>query len=145
MNLVKSNFSRELEAMQDRLNRFFTDAPGREEVFGFTDWDPPVDIQEREKEYTITADLPDLKKEDIKVGLENGRLTIEGERKLEKEEKGRKFHRIERQYGRFVRRFVMPGEIDGPKVQAQYKDGVLKVTLPKSAAALPKSVDVKVA
>jgi HSP20 family protein len=145
MNLAKVNPVRELEAMQDRLNRFFTETPGRDEVFGFADWEPRVDIQEGEKEYTITADLPDLKKEDIKVGVESGTLTIEGERKLEKEEKGKKFHRIERQYGQFVRRFAMPGEIDAAQVQAQYKNGVLKVTLPKSAAALPKSVEVKVA
>jgi HSP20 family protein len=145
MNLVKSNPFRDLEQIQERLNRFFTEAPARDEVFGFADWEPRVDIQEAEKEYTITADLPDMKKENIKVGLENGTLTIEGERKLEKEEKGKKFHRVERQYGHFVRRFVMPGEIDATKVQAQYKDGVLKVTLSKSAAALPKSVEVKVA
>jgi HSP20 family protein len=145
MNLVKSNPFRDLEQIQERLNRFFTEAPGRDEVFGFADWEPRVDIQEAEKEYTITADVPDMKKENIKVGLENGTLTIEGERRLEKEEKGKKFHRVERQYGHFVRRFVLPGEVDATNVQAQYKDGVLKVTLPKSAAALPKSVDVKVA
>jgi HSP20 family protein len=145
MNLIKSNPFRELEEIQERLNRFFTDIPGRGEVFAFPDWAPAVDIQESEKEYTVTADLPDVKKENIKVGLENGTLSIEGERRLEKEEKGKKFHRVERQYGHFVRRFAMPGEVDGAHVQAQYKDGVLKITLPKTAAALPKNVDVQVA
>jgi HSP20 family protein len=144
MNIVKMNPFRELEEIQGRLNRFFTQAPAQE-AFVFPDWAPPVDIQETDKEFLVTADLPEMKKEDIKVGVENGILTIEGERHLEKEEKGKKFHRVERQYGRFVRRFNLPGEIDPARVQAQYKDGTLRVTLPKSAAALPKTVDVKVA
>jgi HSP20 family protein len=144
MNIVKMNPFRELEEIQGRLNRFFTEAP-EQEAFVFPDWAPPVDIQETDKEFLVTADLPEMKKEEIKVGVENGILTIEGERRLEKEEKGKKFHRVERQYGRFVRRFNMPGEIDPARVQAQYKDGTLKVTLPKSAAALPKTVEVKVA
>jgi HSP20 family protein len=145
MNIVKFNPFRELEEIQGRLNRFFNDAPARDEAFGFPDWAPPVDIQEGEKEYTVTVDLPEMKKEDIKVGFENGTLSIEGERRLEKEEKNKKYHRVERQYGQFVRRFAMPGEIDAARTQALYKDGVLKVTLPKSVAALPKTVDVKVA
>jgi HSP20 family protein len=145
MNLVTTYPFRELEQIQERLNRLFAKTSDRDDMFGFAGFEPRVDIQEAEKEYTITADLPDIKKEDIKVGLENGTLTIEGERKFEKDEKGKKFHRVERQYGRFVRRFAMPSEIDAPHVQAQYKDGVLKVTLPKSAAALPQPVEVKVA
>jgi HSP20 family protein len=144
MNIIKMNPFRELEEIQGRLNRFFTQAP-EHEAFVFPEWAPPVDIQETEKEFLVTADLPEMKKEEIKVGLENGILTIEGERHLEKEEKGKKFHRVERQYGRFVRRFNLPGEIDPARVQAQYKDGTLTVTLPKSAAALPKTVEVKVA
>jgi HSP20 family protein len=144
MTIVKMNPFRELEEIQGRLNRFFTQAP-EHEAFVFPEWAPPVDIQETEKEFLVTADLPEMKKEEIKVGLENGILTIEGERHLEKEEKGKKFHRVERQYGRFVRRFNLPGEIDPARVQAQYKDGTLTVTLPKSAAALPKTVEVKVA
>jgi HSP20 family protein len=144
MNLVKLNPFRELEEIQGRLNRFFTEAP-EHEAFVFPDWAPPVDIQETDKEFVVTADLPQMKKEDIKVGVENGILAIEGERHLEKEEKGKKFHRVERQYGRFVRHFNLPGEIDPARVQAQYKDGTLKVTLPKSTAAMPKTVEVKVA
>ena len=144
MNIIKMNPFRELEEIKGRLNRFFTEAP-EQEAFVFPDWAPPVDIQETDKEFRVTADLPQMKKEEIRVGVENGILTIEGERHLEKEEKNKKFHRVERQYGRFVRRFNLPGEIDPPRVQAQYKDGTLTVTLPKSAAALPKTVEVKVA
>jgi HSP20 family protein len=145
MNIVKFNPFRELEEIQGRLNRFFADVPTRDEAFAFPDWTPPVDIQEAEKEYTVTVELPEMKKENIKVNVENGMLTIEGERRLEKEEKNKKYHRVERQYGRFVRRFAMPGEIEAGHVHAEYKDGVLKVTLPKAAAAMPKTVDVKVA
>jgi HSP20 family protein len=145
MNLVKFNPFRELEQIQERLNRLFAETPDRDEMFGFAGFAPRVDIQETEKEFTVTADLPDMKREDIKVGLENGTLTIEGERKFEKEDQGKKFHRVERQYGRFVRRFAMPTEVEPAKVEAQYKDGVLKVTMPKSAAAVPQAVEVKVA
>ena len=145
MNLVKFNPFRELEQIRERLNRLFAETPDRDDMFGFAGFTPRVDIHETEKEFTVTADLPDMKKEDIKVGLENGTLTIEGERKFEKEDKGKKFHRVERQYGRFVRRFAMPTEVEPAQVQAQYKDGVLKVTMPKSAAALPQAVEVKVA
>jgi HSP20 family protein len=145
MSLVRFNPFRELEEIQGRLNRLFTEVPQRDEPFLYPDWAPPVDIQETPKEYSVTIDLPDVKKEDIKVALENGALSIEGQRQMEKEEKGKKYHRIERQYGQFYRRFTMPGEVDGAHVQAQFKDGVLKVTLPKSEAAAPRSVDIKVA
>lgn len=144
MNIVNADPFRALEEIQGRLNRFFVEAPNHDEAFVFPDWAPPVDIQETEQEFTVTVDLPQMKKEDIKVGVENGILTVEGERHLEKAEKGKKFHRVERRYGRFVRRFTMPGEIEAAGVQAQYKDGTLKVTLPKSAATLPKTVDVTV-
>jgi HSP20 family protein len=129
------------------MNRLFSDTPaGRtDEPFVFADWAPAVDIQETDKEYTVTADLPEVKKEDVKVELENGVLTIEGERKQEKEEKGKRFHRVERQYGQFIRRFALPNEVDASKVQAEFKDGVLSVKLPKSTNGKAKSVEIKVA
>lgn len=147
MNMVKWNPFRELEDIQARLNRMFSDMPMRrfdEETF-FGEWAPAVDIQESEKEYLIKADLPDVKKEDVKVEMQDGVLTLEGERKQEKEEKGKRFHKIEREYGKFVRRFVLPTEVDAGKVQADFKDGVLNVHLPKTAQAKPKLVEVKVA
>jgi HSP20 family protein len=104
-----------------------------------------VDIQETDKEYVIKADLPEMKREDVKVELRDGALTIEGERKREKEEKDKKFHRIEREYGKFVRRFALPTEVDSTKVQAEFKEGVLNVHLPKTATAKPKAIEVKVA
>jgi HSP20 family protein len=145
MSIVKSNPSAELDEIQGRMNRFFTDVPSRNEGCDVPVWAPSVDIQETAKEYAVTVDLPEMKKDDVKVGIENGTLTIEGERRLAKEHKDGTYHRIERQYGRFVRRFAMPGEIDAAGVQAQYKDGVLTVLLPKSAAGMLRSVEVKVA
>jgi HSP20 family protein len=147
MSMVKWNPFRELEELQTRMNRLFSDTPaGRtDEPFVFADWAPAVDIQETDKEYTVKADLPEVKKEDVKVELENGVLTIEGERKQEKEETGKRFHRVERQYGQFIRRFALPNEVDAAKVQAEFKDGVLNVKLPKSANGKGKSVEIKVA
>jgi len=148
MNIVKFNPFRELEDIQTRLNRFFTDTPLRKmEGNGlfFSDWAPPVDIQETEKEYLIKAELPEMKKEDVKVEVLDGVLTIEGERAQEKEEKGKKFHKVERSYGKFVRQFALPAEVEAAKVEAEYKDGVLNVHLPKTAVAKPTTVTVKVA
>jgi HSP20 family protein len=147
MALVRWNPFRELEDMQSRLNRLFGDPtfPRMGEAgMSFSGWSPAVDVQETDHEYVIKADLPDVKKEDVKVELLEGTLTIEGERQQEKEEKGKKFHKIEREYGKFLRRFVMPSEVDASKVQAEFKNGVLNVHLPKSATAKPKAIDVKV-
>lgn len=146
MNLVKWDPFRELESMQARLNQLFGDRPlpmPNGDLLG--DWAPAVDIQETEKEYVVKADLPEVRKEDVKVELENGVLSVEGERKQEKEEKGKKFHKIERSYGHFVRRFALPVEVDAPKVFADFKDGVLNVHLPKSVTAKPQAIDIKVA
>lgn len=147
MALVKWNPFLELEDMQSRLNRIFGDESLRRqnEAPFFTDWAPAVDVQETDKEYLVKADLPDVKKEDVRVEFEDGVLTVEGERKQEKEEKGKKFHRVERAYGKFVRRFSLPSGVDGANVKAEFKDGVLNVHLPKSEAVRPKSIEVKVA
>ena len=147
MNIVKWNPFRELEDIQARLNRVFDVPARRPEADGpyFADWAPVVDIQETDKEYLIKAELPDVKREDVKVEVLDGVLSIQGERTREKEEKGKKFHKIERAYGTFVRQFALPTEVDPANVQADYKDGMLNVHLPKTAAAKPKTVEVKVA
>ena len=147
MALVRWDPFRELEHMQSRLNRIFGDTPFQrmgDDGTSFSGWSPAVDVQETDKEYLIKADLPDVKKEDVKVELLNGAVTIEGDRQLEKEEKGKKFHKIEREYGKFLRRFSLPTEVDASKVQAEFKNGVLNVHLPKSATAKPMAIDVKV-
>ena len=117
--------------------------PGDEQITT-AEWSPLVDIAEDEKEYTIKVELPEVKKEDVKVTVENGTLSISGERKAEAEQKGRKFHRVERYYGRFERCFTIPDDAEGSDARAEYKDGVLKVHLAKSEKSRPKQIEVKV-
>ena len=141
--LTKWDPFRELEDIQNRLSSLFGRTPLRgigEEAMTVSEWTPLVDIAEDDKEYLIKAELPEVKKEDVKVTVENGVLTITGERKFEKEEKGKKYHRVERGYGSFTRSFTLPEGAASDKISAEYKDGVLKVHLTKSAEAKPKSM-----
>jgi len=140
---------RELDEMQTRLSALFGRAPVRkngskDEALAVAEWAPVVDIVEDENEYLIKAELPEVKKDDVKVTVQDDVLTISGERMFEKEEKGRKYHRMERAYGSFARSFTLPEDADGEKVAAEFKDGVLKVHLPKSEQAKPKSIEVKI-
>jgi HSP20 family protein len=139
---------REMEEFQNRLSTLFgrpsRRGNGREEIT-LPEWTPLADITEDEKEYLIKAELPEMKKEDVKVTVENGVLTISGERKFEKEEKKRKYHRVERGYGTFMRSFALPDDADFNKVNAEFKSGVLTVHVPKSEQAKPKQIEVKVA
>ena len=148
MTLVRWDPFRELEDMSERLNRVFSRPTLRntgKENLTVADWMPTVDISETESEYLIKAELPEVRKEDVKVTVENGVLTLQGERRQEKEEKGRRFHRVERSYGSFVRSFTLPESVDEGGVKAEYKDGVLALHLPKSEKVKPKAIDVKVA
>jgi len=145
MQLTRWNPFVELDEIQQRLNRLFVDKAVKTPPDAFADFMPAVDIQETDNEFIVKADLPDVKKEDVKVHLQDGVLAIEGERRLEKEEKGKRFHRVEREYGKFVRRFAMPIDIDPDKIHAEFKEGVLHVVLPKAPSAKPKVIDVKIA
>jgi HSP20 family protein len=148
MTLVRWDPFRELEDMSERLNRVFSRPSLRnsgKENLTVADWMPTVDISETEGEYLIKAELPEVRKEDVKVIVENGVLTLQGERRQEKEEKGKRFHRVERSYGSFVRSFTLPESVDESSVKAEYKDGVLNLHLPKSEKVKPKAIDVKVA
>jgi HSP20 family protein len=141
---------KEMEDMQTRMARLFGLAPARaanggNEALTVAEWAPCVDITEDDREFLVKADLPDVKKEDVKVTVENGVLTLTGERKFEKEEKDKKYRRIERSYGTFLRSFTLPDAADGSKVSAEFKDGVLKVHLPKGEKARAKTVEVKLA
>ena len=139
---------REIGELENRLEKYFGKslAPGNggKEAMAVAEWAPLVDITEDAKEYLVKAELPEIKKEEVKVSVEDGDLSISGERKFEKEEKGKKYHRIERSYGSFMRRFTLPEAVDATKVNAEFKDGVLTVHLPKSEKATPKAVEVKV-
>lgn len=148
MRLTRWDPFRELEEMSSRLNRLFgqplSTRPGTDGE-SIADWAPAIDVQETDAEYLVKADLPEVKKEDVKISVQDGVLAVEGERKQEREEKGKTFHRIERSYGKFVRRLTVPTDVDQGKVAAEFKDGVLNVHLPKSPSAKPRAIDVKIA
>ena len=144
MQLTRWNPLTEIDEIQQRLNRLFFDRTTRTAGEGFADFMPAVDIQETDNEFLVRADLPGVKKEEIKIQVVDGVLAIEGERRQEKEEKGKRFHKVEREYGRFVRRFALPTEVEGEKVHAEFKEGVLNVVLPKAPAAKPTHIEVKV-
>jgi len=146
--LTRWNPSRELEDLQSRLSHIL-DFPslkknGEKESLAIAEWAPAVDITEDAQEYVVKAELPEVKREDVKVTVENGILSITGERRFEKEEKSRKYHRIERAYGSFVRSFSLPDDADTGKVQAAINDGILTVHVGKSEAARPKEIEIKV-
>jgi HSP20 family protein len=141
---------KDLEAFQHGLDSLLSRSPahrpeGQAELVGVTEWSPLVDISEDDKEYLIKAELPDVKKEDVKVTAQEGTLTIMGERRFEVEQKGRKYHRVERAYGSFGRSFSLPEDASPSKVTAEFKEGVLIVHLVKDEKARPQQVEVKVA
>ena len=149
--LTRWNPLREMDDIQRRMTSRFDLSPFRrssltadDENITVPEWAPLVDIAEDDKEYLIKVELPEVQKEDVKVTVESGTLTISGERKAEKEQKGRKFHRVERYYGRFVRNFSIPDDAEANNVKAEFKDGVLRVHLAKSEQARPKQIEVKV-
>jgi HSP20 family protein len=130
------NFPSGLRLFQDTVSRLLepTSRP----------WAPPVDILETENELILKADLPDVDQKDIDIQMENGTLTLKGERRFEKKEGKHGYHRIERSYGSFVRYFTLPETVDAERVRADYKNGVLSITLPKKEVAKPRSVKVEV-
>ena len=133
-----ANFPSSLRLFEDAVTRMFN------EPRGSRPWSPAVDIVETENDLVLKADLPEVKLEDIEVRVENGTLTLKGERKFEKEEKTKGVHRIERSYGTFVRSFSLPDSFDTNNVNAEYKNGVLTITMPKKEAAKPRQVKVEV-
>ena len=150
MNSITTwNPFREMEDMQERILRAMNRASvrpsgdGRQPVASAA-WAPSVDISEDANEYLIKAELPEVTKEEVKVTVENGVLTVSGERKLEREEADRKYHRIERSYGSFLRSFALPEDADPDRVTAEFRDGLLQIRLPKSEVAKPKQIEVSV-
>ncbi len=127
-----------LRLFEDAFTRFMSEPNSNRP------WSPAVDIYETEDELVFKADLPEVNQKDIDVRVENQTLTIAGERKFEKEESKKGFHRIERSYGNFVRSFAVPNTFDTDKIGAQFHNGVLTVTLPKKEAAKPRQVKVEV-
>jgi len=149
--VIAWNPLREIDEAQNRLSRFFLggfpNRMGSGEIpsLAVADWSPEVDISEDDHGYLLKADLPEMKKDDVRVTVEDGILSVSGERKTEKEDQKRKFHRIERCYGTFRRSFTLPEDTDSTKVTAEFRDGVLKVHLPTTPVARSKATQVKVA
>ena len=138
---------REFSPMEDRLTRLFRGSfnPERpEEALTTTSLAPPVDIYEDEHKITLKIEVPGIDEKDIDVRIEGNTLTVQGERKLEKEEKEENFRRVERQYGSFTRSFTLPSSVDTGQVSAHYDKGVLKINLAKKAEAKPKQIKVNV-
>ncbi len=148
MNMTIWNPMREMEDLFDRYTR----VRGRslregdsETELTLAEWSPSVDIEESDDSYLIKADLPGVKKKDIEVTIDNGVLNISGEKRVEKETgKGTKQHRTERYCGSFARYFTLPRAVQADKIEAQFSDGVLSLTIPKTEEAKPKSIEVKV-
>ena len=131
------DFPSGLRVFQDSLSRLFSEPASRP-------WSPSVDIFETENELVLKADVPDVEPKNISIQLENGTLTLKGERQYEENKSNRGFHRIERSYGSFSRAFSLPDTVDGEKVNADYKNGVLTVTLAKKEVAKPRSINIQV-
>ena len=148
--VITWNPFKEMEEAQDRFNRFFPAAfatrigSGETHSLAVADWSPEVDISEDDHGYLLKADLPEMKKDDVRVTVEDGILSVSGERKGEKEDRKKKFHRIERSFGTFRRSFTLPEDADSTKVTAEFRDGTLKVHLPTTPIARSKAIDVNV-
>jgi HSP20 family protein len=137
---------RDLSVLHDRVNRLFGDAYGAREEGVLSNWVPSVDIFENEKkELVLKAELPDVRKEDVSVTVENNTLTLSGERKFDTEVKREHYHRIERSYGNFSRSFSLPATVDTGKIAAEFKSGVLTIRLPFRDEAKPRSISIDVA
>src|SRR5436309_4703827 len=142
---------REMDEAQNRFNPFFLagfpNRMGSGEIHSLTvaDWSPEVDISEDDQGYLLKADLPEMKKDDVRVTVEDGILSVSGENKRVKEDEKKKFHRIERSFGTFRRSFTLPEDADSTKVTAEFREGVLNVHLPTTPIAKSKATQVKVA
>jgi HSP20 family protein len=146
MNLVRWNPFREMDSFHDRMNRFFGEGffPSEKMVseWNLADWKPAVDVYEEDNAIVIKAELPGIDKKDIEVELNDGVLTLKGERNYENEVKEDNYYRKERAYGKFHRAFTLPEGLDPEKVEAAFKDGVLKVTVPKPEEKQSRKISV---
>ncbi len=149
--LTTFNPFQEMDEVQNRLRTLFggfptfpVRFPKNGDKFKLPDWSPLMDIIEDDHEYLFEVDLPKMQKDDVKVRIENSILYISGERKFEKEEKSRKFLRVERFSGTFERTFTVPEDADATKIMAEFHDGVLQVHLPKHPTVKPQVIEAKV-
>ena len=143
MNIIRWEPFREMDDMLRQYSPFFARALRRDGGEGAA-WSPVADITETDKEYLIKAELPEVRKEDVKITLDNGVITIAGERRMEKEQEEANEIRVESFYGTFSRSFALPENIDAKAIQAETKDGVLKVRIPKTQAEAPRKIAIEV-
>ena len=153
MSLIRWNPTRDLATfpsdifnMQREMNKMF-DSFSRgvdEPTLPNGNWMPAVDVAEEDNKYVVKIELPGVNKDDVKITLESSILTIRGEKKAEKETKEKNYHRMERSYGSFLRSFTLPTTVKNDKIDAEYRDGILSITLPKAEEAKPKHIEVKV-
>jgi HSP20 family protein len=143
MSLIRWDPFREFNALPARFGDFFR--KDWEAPLSTTAWNPSVDIFENDNEVVVKAELPGMNAKDIEVRLENNVLMLKGERRFEKETKEENYHRVEREYGTFSRAFALPTAVNGDKVFAEYKDGVLKIVMPKKEETKPKPIKIAAA
>jgi HSP20 family protein len=149
MTIVRWEPVRDLLGLRERMNRLFEESArglgrGQEEDWVMGAWAPAVDIYEKGTDVVLKAELPGLDPKDVDIRIENNVLTLKGERKIEDEIKQENYHRVERAYGGFTRSFTLPSTVDTTNVKADYKDGVLRITLPKREEAKPKQIQVDI-
>lgn len=146
MAIIRWDPFRDLMTLRERMNRLFEDvftsARGEEKDIISSSWTPAVDIYEDENQLVLTAEVPGIDEKDIEIKLEDNTLSIQGERKMEKETKEENYHRIERAYGSFYRSFTLPNYIDQDKIQAEHENGILKITMPKKPELKPRKVKI---
>ncbi len=138
---------RDLMSVQDEMNRLFDDFFGRPVMrrdWTEAAWCPCVDVSETKDSVIINTEIPGMSKDDVKVSIQDNVLTLSGEKKQENEEKDANYHRTERSYGSFSRSFTLPTTVQADKVKAAYKDGILRITLPKSEEVKPKQIPITV-
>ncbi len=138
---------KEMISLRDEIDRLFNDFFRRtpeDEMEPHGVWYPALDIEESDNDIKVIAELPGMKKEDIKITISEGQLVIQGEREFEKEEKDKTYHRIERSYGKFRRSISLPTEVEVDKVKANYEKGILSITIPKSEKVKPKEIGITV-
>jgi len=146
MTLVNWSPLRELDDIFERYNRIFHRSlpAATGETGEVVQWRPAANISETDKEYIIKAELPEVEKKDVQVTVQEGIITIRGERRFERSDESEKQHRVESFYGSFARSFTLPADADEKRIYAESKDGVLKVHIPKAEVAQPKQVQIQV-
>ena len=146
MNIIKYDPFREMRSLQDEVNRLFTSSfprGGGDNDLMRGAWSPQVDIFENQNEIVLEAELAGMKPEDVDISIENNVLTLYGERKFEKKDEGDNFHRVERAYGNFTRSFTLPSTVSSESANAEFENGILRLTLAKREEAKPRRIEIK--